>query len=179
MKSKKFIIIGAIFSLAIMSLSLAAIGAESSQVISATVTPGVVSVILSTPSVAYGTLPLSTSNDIRSTALSSAITATNNGTVTEALNIRGTDTTNGTTWTLNSSPATTGTVGANQFAHRFDADASFDTGTAKALSTSNQTLAASVAASGTQAFVLQMNMPTSSTDSVEKTTTVTVQAVAP
>lgn len=180
MKAKKFLAILGIFSLAVLSFGLAAIGAENTAAVTATVTPGVVSVTVSPPSVAYGTLPLSTSNSSRSTALSETITATNVGTVPAQLNISGSNATGGgTPWALNSSPSDTGTVSADQFVHRFDADATFDTGTAKALSISYQTLAASVGAGGTQNLVLQMNMPTASTDSVTKSTTVTVQAVAP
>jgi len=159
--------------LAFVALPVIAAGEE---VVTATVTPEIVSLTVDTPTVAYGTLALSPSDASRTTAESGVIVVTNNGTVNEDFDIKGTSTAN---WTLNSSPADTGTVATDQFVHRFDADATFTDGTASALSTSNQALGGgNVAPAGTQDFVLQMNMPTASTVSTEQSTTVTILATA-
>ena len=168
-----------IASIAILGLVGMVVGITASAAtdgtVTATVTPQNISVSLSATSTNYGILALSTSDGSRTTATSSVFTVTNNGNVTENFDIRGASSTD---WTLNSSPATTGAVGSNQFVHRFDADSVFTTGTAKALSTSNQTLGASIATSGTQDFVLQMNMPTASSVTAQQSTTVTVVATA-
>ena len=156
-----------------------AVLAGTEEPISATVTPKLVSVSVSPTTVNYGTLALSTSDGSRTTALSGTFTATNGGNVTETFNIKGTDATGGTTWTLDYSPANTGTVGNDQYVHRYDEGASFIGGEAAALSTSYLTLKAGVAALGTADFVLQMNMPTGTTGYGQRSSTVTVQAVAP
>jgi hypothetical protein len=173
---KSFIASIAILALIGLGVGVAASAATESSV-TATVTPQNISVSLNASSVNYGVLNLSVSNGSRTTAVSNTFTATNNSNVSANFGIRGTNTDNG--WVLNSSPADVGTVGADQFVHRFDADATFTDGTAKALSTSNQNLGGPILVSGTQDFVLQMNMPTSSTDSTSvQSSTVTVIATA-
>ena len=150
-------------------------GTESS--VTATVTPQNISVSLNAASVNYGILELSASDGNRVTALSSTFTATNDSNVSADFTIRGSNTDNG--WTLDSTPADTGTVAADQFVHRFDADATFTTGTAKALDTSNQTLGLAIPSGNTQDFVLEMNMPISSTNpSAVQSSTVTIVATA-
>lgn len=153
--------------------------AADTGAVSATVTPKNISVSVSPTSVSYGILALSASDASRTTALSGTFTVSNDGNVTETFNIKGTNATGGggdTTWTLNSSPAATGTVGANQYVHRYDEGASFTDGEAAALSTGYLLLKSGIAASGTANSVLQMNMPTSTTGNGLRTSTVTVQA---
>lgn len=151
--------------------------AEDTAEVGVTVTPGVVSVTVLPASVDYGTLALSTSNVERSTAESATITATNEGTVTEDFTIKGANS-NSTDWTLSSSPDATGTVAADQFAHRFDEGATFTDGEAATLdNTAYKELKSGVTAAGSVEFVLQMNMPTSdSTHKGAQSTTVTVLA---
>ena len=177
MKSKKFIAIGAIFSLAIMSLSLAATGATSADV-TATVTPGIVSVSVSDGGVAYGTVLLNTN---RTTALGDGDsiddtqTATNSGTVSVNLGVRSSDASGATPWNLATDP------GADAFYHGFCTTTCDSLPIWNAFNVDNATyssLAAGVAASGSQAFDLKITTPTSSTDSGAHTITVTVQATA-
>jgi len=152
------------------------VGADDTAVVSATVTPQNISVSVSPTSVDYGTLPLSTTDLNRSMAESVVITASNNGNVTEDFNIRGS---NSTDWTLSSSPDATGTVGTDQFAHRFDAGSTFVNAEAAALdSVTYKSLSVDIVQSGNQDFVLQMNMPTSSSVTTQQSTDVTVQATA-
>ena len=164
-----------IFSLVGMVVGVAVQGADTAPV-SATVTPKNISVSVSPTSVNYGILALSTSNASRTTATSSTFTATNNGNVTEKFDIRGTNATGDVTWTLNYDPANTGTVGANQYVHRYDEGSTFTDGEAKALSTSYLTLKTGVGTGSNAQFVLEMNMPTGTTGYGEKSSTVTVLA---
>jgi hypothetical protein len=151
--------------------------------VDATVTPLVLAVNVNPTSIDYGALAPSPANDDRTQAVSEILTATNAGSVAVDLMIRGSDAVptvdTEATWTLDCSPADRGTVSADQFAHRYRVTP-FDDATAQALcSGSDKTLASGVAPLGTSDFVLQMNMPTSTTGFSLRTTTVTVIAVEP
>lgn len=151
--------------------------AATTGTVAATVTPQNISVSVSDGSVAYGSTALNSSKDTTSGGLNDTQTATNDGNVAEDFNISSTDATGGTTWTL------AGTVGANQFKHSFCNSGSgtpdpCDTGpTWTAMSTSYSSLTTAVAASGTSKFDLKLDTPSSSTDYVAKSITVTIQAV--
>jgi hypothetical protein len=158
--------------------------------VSASVTPQVVlSVSLDVTSVPYGTLSTSATNASRTTKLSSvvtggAITATNNGNSLEDIYIRGTNATatvgGESDWTLNCSPLDTGTVGVDTYVHRFDANTTFNSSSALALCTTNTNkIANDIAAAGSQAFVLQLNMPTVISGFGQRTMSVVVTATAP
>lgn len=158
-------------------LSVVSIFAADTDQVTATVTPLVVGVTVSPTSHNYGVLALSTSDGSRTTATSAVITATNAGSVAEDFNIKGADSAD---WGINASPAATGTVGSGQFVHRYDAGSTFTTGEAAALESASgnyKVLADAVATSGTQDFVLQMNMPTATSVTAQQSTSVTVQAV--
>lgn len=148
------------------ALAVPAFADEAGDSLTATVTPGTVSVTLSTTTVAYGTVALSTDDGTRSTATSGNITATNNGTVSEDFYIKGADATGTVTWTLQ----TDGSLSAvNEYIHQFN---STD------LTLANQSLQAGVAASGgTNIFTTTMVMPITASDSSAHSTTVTVTAV--
>ena len=151
--------------------------AASTGSVNTTVTPQNISVTVSDGSVAYGTLSLNSSANTSSSGVNDTQIATNDGNITEDFNIRSSDATGGTTWTL------AGAAGANQFSHSFcksgsgTPDPCDATPTWSAMSTSYSSLATAVAASGTQRFDLRLNTPTSSTDFVQKSITVTIQAV--
>jgi len=175
---KKFLASLGILSL-VLALAAPVLAAEDTAVVSATVTPSVVAVSISPTSVEYGILALSTSDTDRSTAESETITATNDGNVTSDFTIMGSDASGmlTTNWTLSSDPPEKGTVAADQFAHRFDEGTTFNGVEAAALdSTAYKPLKAGITDAGTADFVLEMNMPTSSTDSETKSTTVTILA---
>ena len=131
--------------------------------VGATVTVQNISVSVTDGTVEYGTLAVDTSKSTLASELNDLQTATNNGNVTETLNIRGTDS---SAWTL------AGTADANQYVHEFSKDSGSNW---TALTISNQELATGVAESGTQDFDLQITTPTSSTDYTEQAVNVTVQ----
>lgn len=145
------------------------IQAASTATVTATVTVQNVSVSVSDGSVSYGTVGTSSSEDTTSGGTNDSQTATNNGNVTETLNISGADT---TAWTL------AGAVGADQYKHDFCTSNCDSSPTWTALTTSYQTLNNSVSASGTQVFDLRINTPSSSSSYTQQSTTVTIQAVA-
>ncbi|HCR81446.1 MAG: hypothetical protein UY13_C0002G0138 [Candidatus Pacebacteria bacterium GW2011_GWB1_47_8] len=163
------------WSEAILSLMIAALAfsplasAASSANVTATVTIQNVSVAVTDGSVAYTTVSTSGNADTTSNGVNDSQTATNDGNVTEDLNIRGADS---TSWTL------AATAGSEQYAHKFCITTCDTTPTWTALTTSNQTLAASVATSGTQVFDLQFLAPTATTQTAQESLTVTVQASA-
>jgi hypothetical protein len=145
-------------------------GAESATV-AATVTAQNISVTVSDGSITYGTLAANTTKSTISTDLNDTQTATNNGNVTATFNIRGQNSAN---WTL------AGTAGVDTYVHQFcTATCGTPPTNFTALTTSNQTLASNVAASGTQTFELRINTPTSSSVTTQQSVDVTVQAVAP
>jgi len=169
---KKFLSGLGILSLVLM-LAAPVLASQHEGSVSATVTPQIIAVSVLPADVAYGTLDLSASDVSRTTAESVTITATNDGNVNEDFTIRGSDSDN---WTLDFSPADTGTIAVNQFVHRFDAGATFTPAEAAALDTTGKSLATNVVT--TADFVLEMNMPLSGSTSGLQTTTVTVVATA-
>lgn len=143
-----------------------AVGAANEASVGATVTVQNISVSVSDGTVAYGTLAVNTTKSTLVGELVDLQTATNNGNVTETLNIRGTVSSPGS-WTLGAA------AGSNVYVHKFSKDSGTNW---TPLATTNQTLAAGVAALGTQAFDLQITTPTASTDYTAQSVNVTVQA---
>lgn len=161
----------------VLVLGASRVFAADTGTVSATVTPQNISVSVADAAIAYGVLTLSSVEDTTSGGVNDSQTATNDGNVTEDFNIKGANTTGGTAWTL------AATIGADQYKHSFcttggGAPDPCDSGpTFTALTTSYVSLATAVSTSGTQLFDLKIDAPSSSTDFVEKTATVTVQAV--
>lgn len=154
----------------LLVLSTTPLFSQATDNVTATVTLQNVAVSVSDGTVDYGTLGTNEAENTTSGGVNDSQTATNDGNVTVDLNIRGQDT---AAWTL------VGTAGADQYTHEFcitNCDAS---PTWSDLSTNYQTLANSVATSGTQVFDLQINTPTSSSSFTPQSPDVTVQAVAP
>ena len=136
--------------------------AGSSPVYSVSITPA--------GDIEYGFVSLSNST----TTIGSTYTktATNDGNVAEKLNVKSSDATTGTTWTLASS------IGSNIFKHEF----STTTGalwTVMPDSATYVTAKPSVAVSGTVDFDFRLTIPSLSSDYQQKSITITVQAVAP
>lgn len=142
--------------------------AATTATVAATVTVQNISVTVSDGIVTYGTLAVNTS---AGTNAADTQTATNNGNVAEDLNIRGQDSAD---WTL------AATAGSDEYVHRFCTSSCSTAPTNyTALTTSYQTLASGIAASGTQTFDLHITAPTASTVFTQQSVDVTVQAVAP
>jgi hypothetical protein len=145
--------------------------------VAATVSPQNISVAVTDGTVAYGTMNLSSSKDTTSSGVDDSQTATNDGNIAEDFNISSSNATGGSGWTL------AGTIGADQYKHSFCNTGSgspdpCDTGaTWNAMSTSYSSLGTNIAASGTSKFDLKIDTPSSTTDYLQKSITVTVQAV--
>lgn len=143
-------------------------GAAETATVTATVTAQNVSVTVSDNSVTYGTMSLGASKS--TITLSDTQTATNAGNITSQLNIKGQ---NSAGWTL------AGTAGADQYVHKFcTSSCSTPPTNYSALTVNYQTLSASLAASGTQNFDLELTVPTSTSTYTQQSVDVIVQAVA-
>ena len=152
-----------IFSL----ISYSAAWGASTASVTATVTVQNVSVSLSDGTISWGTLA---SNTASTTSPGLTQTATNDGNIAEDFNIKGQ---NSGSWTL------AGTNGTDQYVQRFcTASCTSAPTNYTALTTSYQTLASAVAASGTQTFDLYILTPNPSTVFTQQSVDVTVQAVA-
>lgn len=136
-----------------------------------TAVAAVVSVSVADGSVSYGTIAAGTSKDTTASGLNDTQTATNNGNVNENFNIKTSNATGGTQWTLGATP------GTDVFVHEFSTNGGASW-TALTTADSYQALATGIAASGTQNFDLRITVPSTSSDYQQKTITVTVQAVA-
>jgi len=137
--------------------------------VTATVTVQNISVSVSDGTVTYGTLANNALADTTSNGLNDSQTATNNGNVTENLNIKGQ---NGANWTL------AGANGSDAYRHRFCTSNCDSSPTWTALTTNYQTLATGVTTSGNQVFDLEIQTPNPSTVYTQQSVDVTVQAVA-
>lgn len=170
MKSpKKFSIAALAGVLAAAPLLIGGIAmAASTGTVAATVTPMKISVSVSSGTVSYGTLDLSSTKDTTASGLNDTQTATNDGNVAEDLNIESSNATGGTGWTLAATP------GSDQYEHDFSTDSG---STWTPMSTSYAALGTNIAANGTSGFDLKIHTPTSTSDYTQKSITVTVQAV--
>jgi hypothetical protein len=162
------VILGLVGILAISSSAWAA----STATVTATVTVQNVSVSVADGSISYGTLPNNSSSSTIAADLNDRQIATNNGNVSEQVNIRGT---NSADWTL------AGSAGADQYVHRFcNLFASSCASPATnyvALTTSYQQLATSTAVAASSTFDLMLTTPNPSSVFTEQSVDVTVQAV--
>ena len=159
------ILVAVIAGVAALGGSPALAGHSVESIVNASVTPAVLSVTVTPNTVDYGTVELDATGE---TPTPLFFTATNNGSITENIEIRGDDT---GAWTLEA------TAGANQYVHRASKN-NFSPQTI-VLTTSNQVLDTNVATSGTVTVHLNLDAPTSSTTAATQTAPVTVIAVAP
>lgn len=163
-----------IISLVALSAMLVTMAAQAATTgtVTATVTVQNISVSVADGTVTYGTLSTSATADTTSTGLNDTQTATNDGNVTEDLNIKGQDSAN---WTL------AGSIGSNQYKHEF---CKVDTGDCdgtpvwNALTTNYAALKTGVTTSGTYLFDLKISTPSATTFYTSQSVDVTVQAVS-
>jgi len=167
---KKYIVSFIIAISIIFSFVLVApvVKAATTGDVTATVTVTNIALTVSDAGVAYGTIPVSTTEDTTTGGVDDSQTATNTGNVEADFNIQGADTSN---WTLSA------TAGSETYTHKFCTTDCDGSPSWTALTTSYQDLADSVSASGNQVFDLQIGTPTSTTTFTEETATVTVQVV--
>lgn len=158
-----------VFLLIISTIFVGIARAASTASVTATVTVQNISVTVTDGTVAFGTLA---NNSSAGTNGTDTQTATNNGNITENLNIKGQASAN---WTL------AATAGSDQYVLKFcTATCTTPPTSYTALTTSYQTLATGVVATtGTQTFDLYITTPNPSTVYTQQSVDVTVQAVAP
>lgn len=145
--------------------------------VTATVTVQNIAVSVNQASFAYGSIPANTASTTLPLFSGAGITATNDGSLAD-FDIFGANTAN---WTLASA-----TSSADNYIHKFCNETDNDCASSgafgasfTALTTSPQTLKASVAAAGTVAFQLSIHTPNPSTVFTQQSAVVTVQASAP
>jgi hypothetical protein len=167
-------IVAIIAVVALMGLLLpASVFAADTGAVTCTVSAVMVSVSVSPGSVAYGTLNVGTTENTLVGELNDTQTATNDGSGTENFNIKSSDASGTTAWTL----VDTGAPGANEFKHEFSTDSGTNWTAMPADHTYTSLATGITATTGTQTFDLQITMPASTTDYGAHTITVTVQAV--
>lgn len=167
-KTKSYLFLGGLIALLLMILGPVTRAATTATV-TATVTAQNISVSVSDGTVAYGTLSTSATQDTTSSGLDDSQTASNGGNVTEDFNIQGKNSTN---WTLGN------TAGSETYTHKFCTTTCDSSPIWTVLTTSYQTLATGISASGNQIFDLQIGTPTSTSNYTQQSVDVTVQAVA-
>ena len=144
------------------------VGVKAGDNVTATVTPQIVAVSVSTENIDYGVLNISETSDP-----SVVIIATNEGNVTEKFEIYGSDSTSAD-WTLSDTA-----VGEDIFMHEFATDddsyASYTALDSSAYATLDESVSTS---SGTQLFKLQLKMPSSTSTTDTQSTIVTIVATA-
>ncbi len=133
--------------------------------VNATVTPAVLSVTATPSTVDYDVVELTTADNIPTPSF---FTATNNGSITENIEIRGADTAD---WTLVS-----GVPATDEYRHEASKDGFT---TPIILTTSNQSLDTGITVSSFVTVSLRLDAPTASTTAATQTAPVTVVAVAP
>jgi hypothetical protein len=123
------------------------------ETVNATVTPVVITILVSPTSVDYGALQPLTTGNIPSP---SSVSVQNKGSVLENIQIKGAHSTD---WTLAATP------GENQFTHYFSTNNS----TFTKMTTGFQSLASNVAVDGIISLFLRLDMPTSTTSTAQQT----------
>jgi len=160
MKSVKALVASiAIVSLMAMLVGTAVMGAT----VTATVTAANIAISVSSGTIAYGTVL--TSQD--TVTLGQTQTVTNDGNVAEDFSVAGTDSAD---WTLGA------TAGSATYRHDFCAGTSCTPSTP--LTTTDQSLATSVAAAGTQDVNFKITVPTSNAGTAQENVNVSITASA-
>ncbi|MCL4384224.1 hypothetical protein M1116_02130 [Patescibacteria group bacterium] len=142
--------------------------------VAATVTAQNISVGVSDATITYGVMGVGTSKDTtnRGGMLNDSQVLTNDGNITENINIRGQNSAN---WTL----AVGSTAGSDIYTHKWCTSNCDSAPTWNTIITTNGTLQTSVGVGGTLWFDLQLGTPTSSSNYTQQSVDVTIQAVAP
>ena len=188
-KSRKIVGVALVLALALAALIPAAAFAADEGTVECTVSGKLIALTVTDGSTAFGTLDLSTtknsalyhaSNNANGMDPAQTQTITNTGSVAEDFNMKTSHAIGGTQWTLHAT-----TPAGDVFTYGYlVSDTAYDGSAAigaftKWTATGSYVADAggsNVAASGTKKLELEIGMPTSTTDGVEKTITVTVQA---
>jgi len=187
-KSRKIVGVALVLALALAALIPAAAFADTEGTVSCSVSGKLIALTVTDGSTAFGTLDLSTTknsalyddpNNTDGLTPAQTQTITNTGTVAEDFNMKTSNAIGSTNWTIAAA------AGSEEFTYAYlVSDTAYDGGAAigsftkwaAADSYVADAGGANVAASGVKYLELEIGMPTSTTDGVEKTITVTVQA---
>lgn len=180
MKQKIFILFRAFAVISICLLVFSPflgkiVRATSTDTVAATVTAEIYSVSVTDGSVAFQTVAQDSTEDTTTNGVNDSQTSTNDGSVAAKFEIKAADSTGGSGWTLG------GTAGSETYTMKFctsNCDSS-PTWNSVGIDPSYTTLAASVDASNSQEFDLQVGTPTSTSETSEQSITVTVLATTP
>ncbi len=147
--------------------------AAEESTVTATVTAQSLSVSVADASISYGSLGVGASattaiND--GDSLTDSQDAVNIGNISEKINIRGLDS---AAWTLGTNPA------SEIYSHDFCTSSCDASPSWAYMTTSNQTLVASIGIGATQNFDLRIRMPSSTSTYTSQTVSATVQATTP
>ena len=163
------------FCLLISPFLVKIVRADTTDTVAATVTAQIYSVSITDGSVSFSTVAQNSTQDTTTNGVDDSQTAANDGTVAAKFEIKAQDSTGGSGWTLGAS------AGSETYTMKFCTSScdSSPSWSSVGIHPSYATLAASVDASGNQAFDLQVGTPTSTTETNQQSITVTVLASQP
>ena len=160
--------VGALLIIAFILYSFG-VSAQSTDTVTATVSATNLAVSVTDGSIAFGSVALNTATSTHGTGQTQ--TVTNDGS-NATLNVKSSDATNGTTWTLATTPAS----------NAFTLAVSTTTGASYSLLQGADvylTASTTFASLGSSPLDFQFTTPTVSTDFVQKSLTITVQVTTP
>jgi hypothetical protein len=179
---KKLVLVG-LMSLVLLGTLTLPVFSNDPHTLDAKVTPFNLAISLDATTADFGTLELSQADNDRTTRDSGVINVTNVGSSDVKLVIHGSNATPDqeadADWTLDCSDDAKGAVDVNQFAIRFAIGSApfWDVDGASLCPGSDKTLKLVLESGGQTPFVLQMNMPTSTTGYSERSSAVVVTAM--
>jgi hypothetical protein len=168
---KRVLLVGLILALVLtVAIPVSIVWSAGTDTVECTVTAELISLSVSSGVVNYGVLGTNDTQNTQSLDPIGTQIITNDGTVNEDFSIMCGDAIGGTkNWTLGA------TNGLDQFYHMFSTNNDFGT---NYLTGSYQTFVTDIAPTGHQDLDLLIGMPTSVTDSSQKTISVSIQASA-
>lgn len=167
LRSASFVACTTLTTLALLFFAYTAMA--QTDTLTATVTATSLSVSVSDGTIAFGSVALNTATTTAGTGQTQ--TVTNDGS-NAVLNVKSTDATNGTSWTLGTNP------GSNIFKLEVSTTSGATYGTLTATDV-YLTASSSFASLGNQLTDFRFTTPTVSTDFVQKSLTITVQVTTP
>jgi len=175
----KKLIIAVIVALALVLIPVTSAFAATSQAVTITATPSYISISNSPSSKAFGSVAVSTAYWSKGSAPTFPLdddecnfTVTNDGSVAVNINVTGSNFTGGVGWTLAGTPA------QNTVTLKAGKSGDANEPAMVTLTTSPQGFISSLAAAGAKKWEIKMETPTSYTDGVEKSGSVTLTAAA-
>lgn len=163
-KNFKFCLV-IVMMIALTNLVVQNVNAASTGTVAATVTPTSLSISVASGTIEYGSVSLNTATTTVGNGYTQVVT---NGGSDAKLNVKSSNATGGTTWTLGTTP------GSDVFKHEVSTTSGTTYMTFPAADT-YITASSTLSSLLTQDLDFRLTTPTSSTDFVQKTITITVQ----